>query len=64
MATKGLGVEDFDSVEDYMKAADVLIKEFQEANPEAVAKHPNKIYPDNQQLDQFWFALYKGNWFS
>ena len=64
MATKGLGVEDFDSLEAFMKAADLLIQEFQQGHPEAIAKHPNKIYPDNHQLDQFWFALYKGNWFS
>ena len=64
MATKGLGFEDFDSVEAFVKAADILIQEFQQRNPQAVANHPNKIYPDNQQLDQFWFANYKGNWFS
>ena len=64
MATKGLGLEDFDSAETFMKAADTLILEFQQGHPEAIVKHPNKIYPDNPQLDQFWFALYKGNWFS
>ena len=64
MATKGLGVEDFEKTEDFMAAADTIIQEYQEANPEAVAMHPDKIYPANQQLDQFWFAEYKGNWFS
>ena len=60
LATRGLGYEDFKDVAEATAAADALIQQFQEKYPEKVAEHPNNIFPGTPQLDQFWFAEFKG----
>jgi hypothetical protein len=66
LAVKGLSTEDFlkkfgdEAEEKANEAADALIKQFQERYPEKRADHPDKLYPDFPQLDEFWFAEYKG----
>ena len=60
MATKGLTVQDFQTQEEAFKAADDLIKLFQEMYPDLKEKHPDQLFPDMPQLDSFWFAEFKG----
>ncbi len=59
MATKGLCREDFDSGEDFCKAADTLVAQ---VHPDRVVEHRNMLYDGFPQLDSFWFAEYKGAW--
>ncbi len=60
LATRGLGFEDFKDVPEAISAADQIIKQFQSRYPEKVTAHPDWIYTGLPQLDQFWFAEYKG----
>ena len=62
LQTRGLTREDFSSPEEMKNAADVLIKNFQDSYPEKVAEHPSRLVEGMDQLDQFWFAEYKGIW--
>ena len=45
---------------DAWKAADLLLKEFQARYPAKKQQHPDQIYTDMPQLDQFWYVEYKG----
>ena len=58
--TRGLGMEDFKDVPEAMAAADQIIQQFQTKYPDKVAAHPDMVFDGLPQLDQFWFAEYKG----
>jgi hypothetical protein len=60
LGSRGLELGDFDDVDAAMAAADVIITQFQAKYPQKVVAHPNQMYDDHPQLDQFWFAEYKG----
>ena len=62
LGTRGLGIEDFSSLEEANTAADNIIKHFQEKFPQKVIDNPNQINPGMPQIDQFWFVEYKGTW--
>ena len=62
MATRGLVIEDFTSLDVAYAAADRLVQDMHGKCPEMEGKHPTILYTDQPQLDQFWFAEFTGIW--
>jgi hypothetical protein len=61
LGTRGLATADFATEEAAYTAADVLIKVYKDGHPEVVAMHPDICFEGMPQLDQFWYAEFKGN---
>jgi len=61
LGSRGLTLSDFASEEDAYKAADVLVNVYKDEHPEVVENHPDILFEGLPQLDQFWYAEFKGN---
>ena len=60
LTQKGLDVSDFKDRDEAFEAADAIIANYKAAFPDKEVEHPDIIFPNMKQLDQFWFGEYKG----
>ena len=60
LQTKGLTESDFKDTTEAFAAADAVIAQYQTAFPKKREYNPDIIFPQMPQLDQFWFADFKG----
>ena len=59
--TVKLTVAHFESMQQAFEAADKMVEQRRVEVPK-LAETPDKIFPGFPQLDQFWFAEFKGTW--